>query len=79
VNSGHPSAAAAHGRKTLVPGFMAGIEALHKRFRRLAFSDLFLPAIWYAENGTSCWQSIVTAAAFAVSIRMRMRTNSSNK
>jgi gamma-glutamyltranspeptidase/glutathione hydrolase len=53
VSSGHPPAAAAHGRKTLVPGFMAGIEALHKRFGRLAFSDLFLPAIWYAENGLS--------------------------
>lgn len=53
VASGHPSAVAAHGRKTLVPGFMAGIEALHKRFGRLAFSDLFRPAIWYAENGLS--------------------------
>ena len=53
VGSGHPSAVAAHGRKTLVPGFMAGIEALHKRFGRLAFSDLFLPAIWYAGNGLS--------------------------
>jgi len=53
VSSGHPPAAAAHGRKTLVPGFMAGIEALHNRFGRLAFSDLFLPAIWYAENGLS--------------------------
>jgi gamma-glutamyltranspeptidase / glutathione hydrolase len=53
VNSEHPPAAASHGRKTLVPGFMAGIEAPHKRFGRLAFSDLFLPAIWYAENGIS--------------------------
>lgn len=51
--SERPPANAAHGRKTLVPGFMAGIEALHKRFGRLAFSDLFLPAIWYAENGIS--------------------------
>jgi gamma-glutamyltranspeptidase/glutathione hydrolase len=53
VGYGHPPTATAHGRKTLVPGFMAGIEALHKRFGRLAFSDLFLPAIWYAENGLS--------------------------
>jgi gamma-glutamyltranspeptidase / glutathione hydrolase len=50
VGFGEPPAATAHGRKTLVPGFMAGIEALHKRFGRLAFSDLFVPAIWYAEN-----------------------------
>jgi putative intracellular protease/amidase len=53
VGFGEPPAATAHGRKTLVPGFMAGIEALHKRFGRLAFSDLFVPAIWYAENGLS--------------------------
>jgi gamma-glutamyltranspeptidase/glutathione hydrolase len=51
VGFGEPPAATAHGRKTLVPGFMAGIEALHTRFGRLPFSDLFVPAIWYAENG----------------------------
>lgn len=39
------------GRKTLVPGFMAGIEAMHHRFGRLPFADLFEPAIWYSENG----------------------------
>ena len=39
------------GRKTLVPGFMAGIEAMHKRFGKLPFEELFTPAIWYAENG----------------------------
>ena len=41
----------AAGRRTLVPGFMAGIEALHGRFGRLAFGDLFAPAIHYAEQG----------------------------
>jgi gamma-glutamyltranspeptidase/glutathione hydrolase len=40
------------GRQTLVPGFMAGVEAMHKRFGRLPFADLFQPAIWFAENGT---------------------------
>ncbi len=39
------------GRKTLVPGFMAGIEAMHKRFGKLPFAQLFQPAIWYADNG----------------------------
>ena len=39
------------GRQTLVPGFMAGIEAMHSRFGRLPFADLFQPAIWYADNG----------------------------
>jgi len=43
----------AEGRKTLVPGFMAGIEAMHKRFGRLPFRDLFAPAIWYAEHGVA--------------------------
>ena len=45
------AAPGAEGRKTLVPGFMAGIEAMHKRFGRLPFKSLFQPAIWYAENG----------------------------
>ncbi len=44
-------AGGAQGRKTLVPGFMAGVEAMHSRFGRLAFAQLFQPAIWYAENG----------------------------
>jgi gamma-glutamyltranspeptidase/glutathione hydrolase len=42
---------AGQGRKTLVPGFMAGIEAMHQRFGVLPFADLFEPAIWYADNG----------------------------
>jgi gamma-glutamyltranspeptidase/glutathione hydrolase len=41
------------GRKTLVPGFIAGVEAMHTRFGRLPFSRLFQPAIWYAENGVT--------------------------
>jgi gamma-glutamyltranspeptidase/glutathione hydrolase len=43
----------AQGRKTLVPGFMAGVEAMHARFGRLPFADLFQPAIWYAQNGVT--------------------------
>ena len=39
------------GRETLVPGFMAGVEAMHGRFGRLPFRDLFQPALWYAEHG----------------------------
>jgi gamma-glutamyltranspeptidase / glutathione hydrolase len=41
----------AQGRKTLVPGFMAGIEAIHKRFGKLPFDELFRPAIWYSTQG----------------------------
>lgn len=39
------------GRETLVPGFMSGIAAMHKRFGKIPFADLFAPAIWYSENG----------------------------
>lgn len=41
----------AAGRKTMVPGFMAGMAAMHARFGRLAWPRLFDPAIWYAEQG----------------------------
>ncbi len=34
-----------------VPGCVDGWEKLHKRFGRLAWRDLFKPAIYYAENG----------------------------
>jgi gamma-glutamyltranspeptidase / glutathione hydrolase len=46
-----PGGSSAKGRETLVPGLMAGVEAMHKRFGRLPFPELFEPAIWYAENG----------------------------
>jgi gamma-glutamyltranspeptidase/glutathione hydrolase len=46
-----PTAGGAKGRETLVPGFMAGVEAMHSRFGRLPFGSLFDPAVWYAENG----------------------------
>ncbi|HYL97713.1 MAG TPA: gamma-glutamyltransferase, partial [Blastocatellia bacterium] len=49
----------AEGRKTLVPGFMAGIEAMHTRLGRLPFSDLFQPAIWYAEHGVHLTPGLV--------------------
>jgi len=39
------------GRTALVPGYMAGVQAAHKRFGKLDFKDLFSPAIFYAENG----------------------------
>lgn len=42
---------AGFGRQTMVPGFMAGIEAMHARFGQLPFADLFQPAIWYADHG----------------------------
>jgi len=46
-----PTAGGAKGRETLVPGFMAGVEAMHGRFGRLPFRVLLEPALWYAEKG----------------------------
>src|SRR5581483_12357522 len=34
-----------------VPGAVAGWNALHHRFGRLQWRDLFQPAIYYAQNG----------------------------
>ena len=39
------------GRTALVPGFMAGVQALHDRFGRVPFAALFGPAVWVAEHG----------------------------
>jgi gamma-glutamyltranspeptidase / glutathione hydrolase len=39
------------GRTALVPGFMAGVDAAHKRFGKLPFSRLFDHAIALAEDG----------------------------
>jgi gamma-glutamyltranspeptidase/glutathione hydrolase len=39
------------GRATLVPGFMAGVQAAHERFGKLPFKTLFQPALYYAEEG----------------------------
>ncbi|GAA3436446.1 gamma-glutamyltransferase [Kutzneria kofuensis] len=41
----------ASGRTALVPGFMAGVQAAHRRFGRLPWADLFEPAIFVAEQG----------------------------
>lgn len=46
------SSAPSHGIHTVtVPGCVKGWEALHKRFGRLAWRDLFQPAIYYAAHG----------------------------
>ena len=34
-----------------VPGCVAGWQALHRKYGRLAWADLFQPAIYYAEHG----------------------------
>ena len=44
------------GRTALVPGFIAGLEAAHKRFGRLPFGSLFEPAIYIAQEGFEVYQ-----------------------
>ena len=43
-----------------VPGAVAGWNALHQRFGHLPWSDLFQPAIFYAENGYAVPEMIHT-------------------
>lgn len=46
-----PPQGVASGRSALVPGFMAGVEASHRRFGKLPWASLFEPAIYFAEEG----------------------------
>src|SRR5215831_391769 len=46
-----PSIGEHSGRTALVPGFMAGVQALHDRFGKAPFPALFEPAIWIAGHG----------------------------
>lgn len=50
-----------------VPGCVAGWAALHQRYGKLAWADLFAPAIYYAEHGFPVTEII--AAQWASSIR----------
>jgi gamma-glutamyltranspeptidase/glutathione hydrolase len=61
----------APGRKTLVPGFMAGAEALHRRFGRLPWRDLFQPATWYAEKGVTVSPVLATFFSMRASVFAR--------
>ncbi len=46
-----PPPATRSGRNVLVPGFMAGVEALHRKFGKSSFASLFDPAIRLADEG----------------------------
>ena len=48
-----------------VPGCVAGWEALHKKFGRLPWAELFRPAIYYAQNGfpVTEWDSVYWRAS----------------
>ncbi|MDB5705913.1 MAG: ggt 1 [Sphingomonas bacterium] len=62
----------AAGRKTLVPGFMAGMAAMHGRFGRLPFARLVAPSIWYAEHGVPV--TPLTGAYFPMAAKKLART-----
>ena len=69
-SDGQPDSAP--GRKTMVPGFMAGLESMHQRFGKLPFATLFAPAIWYAEKGITL--NSVQASFFAARQSVLSRT-----
>ena len=46
-----PSPPTPSGRTVLVPGFMAGVESMHKKFGNRSFNNLFEPAIQLADEG----------------------------
>ena len=46
------------GRSVLVPGFMAGVAALHEKFGRRSFKQLFEPAIEIAGDGITMTRNL---------------------
>jgi len=59
------------GRQILVPGFMAGVEAMQHRFGREEFGDLMTPAIWYADNGVTISPLLAGFFAYRQSVLAR--------
>lgn len=51
------------GRAMPVPGFLAGVEGAHRRFGKLAWEQLFQPAIRYATDGFVVSPMLARAAA----------------
>jgi gamma-glutamyltranspeptidase / glutathione hydrolase len=74
---GPPQSGDLPGRRTLVPGFMAGIEALHGKFGKLELANLLAPAIFYAERGVTISPSL--AGYFTVSSRYLAATSSGRR
>ena len=42
---------ALHGRAVMIPGFVRGLEAVHQRWGKLPWAELFEPALIFAEDG----------------------------
>ncbi len=62
----------ASGRTALTPGFMAGIEATHKRFGKLPLQAIFEPAIRCAEEGFPWTAGHARQYAFRQSVLSRL-------
>jgi gamma-glutamyltranspeptidase/glutathione hydrolase len=62
----------ASGRTALTPGFMAGIEATHRRFGKLPLRAIFAPAIRYAEEGFPWTAGHAQQYAFRSSVLSRL-------
>lgn len=62
----------ASGRTALAPGFMAGIEATHRRFGKLPLQAIFAPAIRYAEDGFPWTAGHAQQYAFRASVLSRL-------
>ena len=62
----------ASGRTALTPGFMAGIEATHRRFGKLPLQAIFDPAIRYAEEGFAWTAGHAKQYAFRASVLSRL-------
>lgn len=60
------------GRTALTPGFMAGIEATHRRFGKLPLEAIFAPAIRCAEEGFPWMAGQAQQYAFRASVLSRL-------
>ncbi|MDX1500733.1 MAG: gamma-glutamyltransferase [Thermoanaerobaculia bacterium] len=66
-----PSAAPS-GRTALVPGFMAAAEAAHQRHGRLPWAELFVPAIYFAEEGFPLDADLAATISFRWGVLSRL-------
>lgn len=63
------------GRTALVPGFMAGVQALHDRFGSKPFGELLGPAIWVAENGVPVSPMVIARCCRSVEGTLDLATS----
>jgi len=67
-----PSRPQPSGRTALAPGFMAGVEAAHKRFGCLPFEKLFEPSVHLAERGFVVDARFETVMAYRKDVLTRL-------